>query len=653
MPAPRATPKKTPARPASTPTTGNFTKFLGPGLLLVALIFLVYANTHHVPLIFDDVPSIEKNESIKHLATVFSPPRGGETVTARPLLNATFALNQALTGTSLTGYHVTNILIHAFAALTLWLVLRKTLALPVFGKRFTLSGNLLAWLAAALWALHPLQTESVTYTVQRAESLVGLFYFLTLYAFIRSNAPGAKHIWPIATWSFCLAGMASKEVMVTAPVILLLYDQTFLSGSFGESFKKNGRLLAALASTWLLLGYLIATNGARGNTVGFAGDLTWWNYFFTQGYAVTRYLLLSVLPLSLTFDYGILIIKDLPTIICCGLFVIILLLLTVLLLVRRPREGFLGAWFFIILAPTSSVVPVLTQTIAEHRTYLPLAAITSTIAFAIWRINPRYHVAILASLILVSGTITWQRNQAYQTSESIWADTIAKRPKNARALNNLGTIYCTQNRFTEAITIFNEVLSAYPNDSESNYNMGFVLARLSRDAEAINYYRTAIQSNPNNTDALANCGAALQRLGRYKESIAQNEAALRLAPNIAQAHNNLGLALLQGGHTDEALIHLRKSTELSPTDSGYLKILVTVLTETGHDTEAINVFETFLARTPNADFFTYLGVLYARNGQLEKARDAFQSAVQLDPDHIEANANLARANAQLKTKPQQ
>jgi tetratricopeptide (TPR) repeat protein len=647
MPVSRAATHQAPEGPQKQ-TKSACTKAIGGALLLTLLIFLAYSNTLQAPLIFDDIPSISKNESIKHLATAFSPPRSGETVTGRPVLNASFALNYALTGASVAGFHVTNILIHVLAALTLWGVLRRTLDLPYFRNRFEGSSGLVAWIASALWALHPLQTESVTYTAQRAESLVGLFYLLTLYAFIRSRKAGARRGWSLLAWIACLAGMGSKEVMATAPVILLLYDRTFLSGTFRESLRKNGRLLTALAGTWLLLGFLVAGNLSRNNTVGFGGAVNGWTYLSTQSYALVRYLILSIYPTSLTLDYGILVVKETGTLVLCGAVVTVLIAATCLGLVRRPRDGFFGAWFFVILAPTSSVIPIITQTVAEHRMYLPLAAITTAVTLLIWPLGTKIRTALLVVLVLAAGFLTWQRNQTYRSPVSIWEDTAAKRPQNPRALNNLGMIYGELNRFPEAIKLFVRVLELDPTSTETNYNLAYALARVGRDEESIKYFQAAIAAKPDNIDALANFGAALQRLGRFEEAIAQNKAALRLDRRLAEAHYNLGLALMKRGRAEEGLEHLRASSRLAPNDAGYLTTFVTTLAETGHRDEAIAVCENYLQHSPTADGYTFLGVLYGRSGRLEKARDAFRAAVRIEPQNSEANANLARANALLE-----
>jgi hypothetical protein len=243
----------------------------------------------------------------------------------RPILNLSLALNYALGGANVRGYHVFNLAIHVLAALTLMGIVRRTLLLPsmrgamlpsseawlgpsMVARHASENGSMAPYLAGAvamLWALHPLQTESVTYVIQRAESLMGLFYLLTLYCVIRSSSSGSA-LWPLAAVLSCAMGMATKEVMVTVPVIVLLYDRTFLAGSFAGALRKRWGLYAALAACWAVLFCLMVHAGSRGESAGFgARDVPgWWPYAQTQCWAILKYLLLTLWPAGLCLDYG-------------------------------------------------------------------------------------------------------------------------------------------------------------------------------------------------------------------------------------------------------------------------------------------------------------------------------------------------------------
>ena len=285
---------------------GNRRIVLAAALLPVLATAAAYLNSFNGPFIFDDIESIPHNRTIRQMDTALSPPNAeGITVQGRPILNLSLAVNYALGGTDVWGYHVFNLAIHVLAALALFGIVRRTLLLPSMRDRFGPAAPYLAGAVAMLWALHPLRTESVTYVVQRAESLMGLFYLATLYCAIRSSLSGRPsgrwRRWPPAA-----LGMATKEVMVTAPVIVLLYDRTFLSGSFREAIRKRWGLYAALTACWAVLVCLMVHAGNRGGTAGFgAGDvLDGWSYARTQCWAILKYLLLTLWPNGLCLDYG-------------------------------------------------------------------------------------------------------------------------------------------------------------------------------------------------------------------------------------------------------------------------------------------------------------------------------------------------------------
>src|SRR6266850_6914087 len=262
-------------------------RWLAP-LLLVCAALLAYQNSFTGPFIFDDPLSIQDNPTIQHLWPIWqvlSPPhRGGLTVEGRPLINLSLAVNYALGGLDVWGYHAVNLTIHVLAGLTMLGVVRRTLLQPRFRGRFGAAANELALAVAVLWTVHPLQTESVTYIVQRAESFMGLFYLLTLYCFIRGAESPQPRRWYALCVSACALGMASKEVMASAPLMVLLYDRAFVSGSFQEAWRRRWRLFLALAATWVLFGCLLLIGGVWVTAAHHAKavGIVWWKYWLTE-----------------------------------------------------------------------------------------------------------------------------------------------------------------------------------------------------------------------------------------------------------------------------------------------------------------------------------------------------------------------------------
>ncbi|MDE3084770.1 MAG: hypothetical protein KGJ37_06085, partial [Verrucomicrobiota bacterium] len=416
----------------------------GGGIALAALA--AYHNSFSGPFVFDDGGSIIENRTIRHLWSALSPPPN-ETVSGRPVLNLSLAFNYALSGTKVWSYLALNLAIHILAGLTLFGLVRRTL-LKVQSSRFNVQGSAtgVAFCVALLWTLHPLQTEAVDYVVQRAESLMGLFYLLTLYCFVRfadrreteGRSDLTSGFWFLSSVFCCLLGMATKEVMVSAPLMVLLYDRTFVAGSFREAWRRRRRFYLALAGTWLLLGYLVlSTGGNRGGTIGFDVGVAWWVYGLTQFRAIAHYLWLSLWPHPLVFEYGTYWVKHASEVVPYAMMVVLLAVGTVMALKRRPVLGFLGAWFFAILAPTS-LVPGTTQMIVEHRMYLPLAAVLVLFVTAIYALAGRRSVVIFLILSVGLGWATSRRNENYRSELALWGDTVAKQPDNARARNNYG-----------------------------------------------------------------------------------------------------------------------------------------------------------------------------------------------------------------------
>ena len=526
----------------------------GLTLLLIAAVGAVYANSFGGPFVFDDALSILENSSIRQLwplTQVLSPPSGhGITVEGRPLVNLSFALNYAISGTAPWSYHAFNLAIHALAALTLFGLLRRTLE-----SQFTPSATLVSFSATLLWAVHPLQTESVTYLAQRTESLMGLLFLATLYFFQRRQF----------FWSFlaCTLGMATKEVMVVAPLLVVLYDRTFVAGSFRACWQRHGRFYVALASTWLLLTFLVVGAGNRGGTIGSASGVTMWNYALCQSRAVLHYARLALWPSPLVFDYG----KDFISITTAAPYLAVDLLLlaaTGYALWRRPALGFLGAWYFLILAPTSSIIGGTRQMLAEHRIYLSLAALTVLATLAAQRsLGRRWWLAPLCAATAL-GAATIHRNTDYASAISLYHETAAQRPANGYARYNLGQAYAESGRHVEAISEFEAAARLLPEAPAVPFNLGNSLIALNRPTEAQAAFSTALRLNPHYIKAHFNLGNLLLDRRDLKGALDHFRAIVALDPSDLAARNNLGGVLLELGEPAAAVEHLVFAARAQP-----------------------------------------------------------------------------------------
>lgn len=564
------------------PGADNVTGPILAAAVIVAATAAIYFNSGSGPFVFDDQASILHNESIRHLTdlgAVFSPPGEGFTVDGRPILNLSLALNYAISGTGTGSYHLLNVVVHILAALTLFGVVRRTVARNERAggtateetKTGATKATAFGLAVALLWSIHPLQTESVTYVIQRAESLMGLFFLQTIYCFIRAvEAPPGRMAfrWFVLSWVACLLGMGTKEVMVSAPLMVFLYDGIFVSPGWRAALLARWKYYLLLALTTGVLVALALRTGSRGGTSGFALAITPWTYWQTQFQAVTHYLWLSLWPHPLIFDYGTQWTNGFSEALPYALFVGGLGVAVGVALWRRHAFGFLGAFFFAILAPTS-IVPGNRQTLAEHRMYLPLAAVLVVFVGGAFSLIPlarrRKFLAVFLGLAAVPlAALTIGRNATYRSELTLYRDTVSARPGNASAHTNLGNALRDAQRFDEAIAQYEEALRLRPNYPQAHYDLASVLSASNQVPQAISHYEEALRLKPDYAEAQNNLGIALARSGRDPEALGHLVEAVRLNPANVEAHFNLGLVLIRIGRTAEAMKEFEQTLRLNP-----------------------------------------------------------------------------------------
>jgi protein O-mannosyl-transferase len=537
-----------------------------PWLLSLVLAIVIaaagawaYSTSLRGVFVLDDVRAIVRNPTIRTLwppEVPLSPP-SGSTVAGRPVANLSFAISYAAgpstpTAVDPASFHIGNILIHLAAALVLFGVIRRTLSSLRLRQRF---GHAASWLAAAcalLWVVHPLGTAAVTYVVQRVESFMSLFYLLTLYCAIRADAGRRARWWAAGAIVSCACGMATKEVMVTAPVMVAIWMRLF--GAAGRA-EKPGRagwnLVAGLASTWLILAGLVAFEH-RAPSV----SLEWsavWSYLLTQTAVLVHYVRLALPAAPLVFLYDWPLQTSLGLVMWQAGVMTPLALATVVGIVKRNPASFLGAWFFVILAPSSSVLPIVTEVAAEHRMYLPLAAIivavVTTSFVAVRRAaGASRSIAIAGALVVViaAGTLgaeTRDRNRVYWSAVSLWQDTVGKRPGDAR----------------------------------SRVAYGEALAGAGQIAEAEAQLRTAVGLAPGDPAARVRLGSVLAQQGKLDAAVPQLETALTLRPGDVDAHRFLASIYSLQRQDSQAVLHYEKAIEAVPDDVRMLAEAAAVL----------------------------------------------------------------------------
>ena len=604
-------------------------------VLIIAAGIVAYHNSFRVPFLFDDPHAIEENPSIRHLwliGNVLSPPSANSFVGGRPVLNLSLALCYALGGPAVWWYHAFNLAVHILAGLTLYGIVRRTFlrqecwstGVMECWARFGAAGEWVALTVALLWTVHPLQTEAVTYIYQRTESLMGLFYLLTLYCFVRgvegSGSAGASPSheeergsagaslskWFCLSVAACFLGMASKEIMVTAPLMVLLYDRTFVSKSFRGAWSRHWRLYLGLASSWLWLGYLMVGLHARG--IGYGLGVTWWGYAPAECRVVVQYLRLAVWPTRLSLDYGTYVPTRLLTAAPYALILAVLAAGVLVALKQQPAIGFLGAWFFVILAPTSSVVPIVDSPMADHRLYLSLAAVATLVVVGVVALGKRLlrkrQRVILGwvtggFVVLLLTFLTVQRNQIYNSAVSIWRDAVEKCPNNFRAHYNLGAALLQTRNLSNAIGQLEQALRIKPDFADAHNSLGIALEQAGRVQEAIGHYERALQIKPRLADAHNNLGIALMAQGWLPEAIGHYEQALRIQPDYAKAECNWANGLFRAGKAQEAIGHYEQALQMAPDFVEAHFNLGLALEKTGRIQEAIQQYELASRMRPN------------------------------------------------------
>ncbi len=664
-------------------------------LLLVAAATAAYSNSFHGVFLFDDVYHVVENERIIQ----WWPPWELLEV-ERPVVELSLAFNYALGGLIPWGYHAFNLLVHILATLILFGVVRRTFVTCQSRERKPADaplvtglapGALLAFVVALLWAVHPLQTQSVTYVIQRGESLMGLFYLLTIYCAIRGLHSSRQLGWHVASVVACALGMASKAVMVTAPVMVVLYDFVFGRRGFSNdngpydlstnresnstaaqvgSRTPRWRLYLALAATWSILWACgvaaeVFDPVAQQSHVGFGyHGLTPLQYAATQPGVNLNYLRLAFWPVGLCLDYDWSVASSLDVIIPPTMVILGLLVATTFGLLRRSWPGFAGAWFFVILAPTSSFVPI-KDLAFEHRMYLPLAAVIAVSliggqSLLIGLLRPlafggKIGGVIQALVVVVVATLlafgTYRRNDVYRSDLAMWADVAAKRPYNARARVALGNALLARNRIDEAISAYREAVAIQPDFADGYCALGMGLARKGALEDSVAAYHESLRLNPNFAKAHYNLGNALNRLGKVAESIQSFRASLLIQPRFADAHCNLANALVTQGQLEEAVAEYREALRLKPGLANAHKGLGDALIQLGRVDEGIAELREAIRLQPDyANAHASLALALFDHSEYAEALRHAQEALLLDPNHPTANEILNRESERSKAQ---
>jgi tetratricopeptide (TPR) repeat protein len=596
--------------------------------LLSLLIFCIYSNTLEAPFVFDDYANIQNNSSIRlNTFTIEEIIRAGfkSYIPSRPIANISFALNYYFNKYNTTGYHVVNILIHIITGIFLYLFLKTTLQLPLLRFKSTTP----VWIASftvLIWIVHPLHTQSVTYIVQRMNSLAAMFYILSMLLYVKARLTSdTRQRWVLyagCTLSGLLA-LGSKEIALTLPFFFLLYEWYFFRDLCLVWFKRYFFSFAGVVVFLVLAALAYMGTDTLHNILFPAGDFdfTLTQRVLTEFRVVMVYLKLLLFPhpsqLNIDYDFPLSrsFFDPMTTLLALGTIIGVIGLAWYLSKKERLLS-FCVLWFFGNLVIESSVVML--DILFEHRTYLPSMLFSLLVVMFVVRAIklPWLRVVGLCAVALVYAVWTYERNSLWANEVTLWRDCVAKSPHKARPYNNLAYALVRQGNIEEAVRHYTEALRIAPSYALAHNNLGDALSRQGKLTEAVRHYTEALRLRPDYAEAHNNLGNALMDQGQVAEAVRHYTEALRINPNSVLAHNNLGSALAHQGQVAEAVRHYTEALRLNPN---------------------------------YAPAYNNLGNALARQGRVEEAVRHYTEALRLNPNYTQARKNLEYVLRQIGT----
>lgn len=603
--------------------------------LLVLAVFLAYERVRGAGFIWDDEMHLTQNPCIvgpQGLADIWT----SRAARYFPLVLTTFWVEHRLWGLAPLPYHLVNVALHAGCALVLWRVLRR---LGVPG----------ALLGSALWALHPVQVESVAWVTELKNTQSGLFFLLAVLLYVRSGEPdGDRRTGAYAAaLAFSALAMASKSSTVVLPVVLGLcawwQKRSFVARDLGR-LAPVAAMSAAAAVLSLWTQHLEGANDP-GWTRGFAERLA------DAGCVAWFYLGKLAWPHPLIFIYPRWHLDPARVLSFAGTAAAA----AALVFLWRGRAGRLRGSFFAaayFLAALSPVLGILDQyywrysLVGDHFQYLasmgPLALAGAGLSLLLSRLGRVPAAAAACAAPLVLAGLAWGHTGAFADSETLWRDTVARNPGCWMAYNNLGASALEAGRAEDAAALFRKAIQARPDDVEAHLNLGHALVHLNRPAEAVEAYRRTLALEPRYEKALNGLGDALLRAGRPAEAVEVLQQAVALKPDETDAQTNLANALSALGRTEEAIEHCRRAAALSPADAQVHSNLGAALLGAGRVEPATAELERALALDPRlTSALVNLGNARFARGESAAALELYTRALAVDPNVAEAHNNLS------------
>ncbi len=625
--------------------------------LFIILGFCLYSNTFRAPFAFDDTVNIEENPylfltrlDVKDIiAASFSGPNPH-----RPIANISFALNYYFHEHNVFGYHLTNIIIHIITGIILYFLVKNTLKSPSLHDRYA-RYRLIAFFAAAIWLVHPIQTQSVTYIVQRMNSLAAMFYILSLLLYVKGRfaIQQEKSSWP---WFIgcAVAGISAfgcKETTATLPIFIFLYEWYFFQDLSRRWLKNKVPYIIGALIIFGLLGLVyLGSNPLEEILSGYkVKDFTLTERLLSYPRVMVFYISLLGYPVPghLNLDHDFAVSHSLVSPLTTLPFMVVIAGLIVLGIYIARKERFVSFcifWFLGNLLIESTVIAL--QLVFEHRLYLPSMFVSAAIAELVWRwIKPRWVKASVFCIVTIIFCVwTYERNSVWRDPLALWQDCVSKSPNKARAYNGLGLALLSEGKVDEAAAEFRKALAIKPDYFKAHNNLGLALSEAGKTDEAIVSFNEALKFKPNCADAYSNIGNIFRSEGKLEEAIQQYRKALAMKPDHIEAYGNLCAVLEELGKHEEQIEWCRKVLQARPSDATARYNLANALAEQGKLDEAIQEYKAAIRNKANyAEAYNNLGNALAVQGKNKQAVDAYRGALKIEPDFASAHYNLAMA----------
>lgn len=637
---------------------------------LLALLCAAYGGTLHHSFQFDDYNIIVNNERIHrlHLPTVISSNF------FRPVLFVTFALDYHFGGADPFGYRLVNLGLHLLNMVLVFHIL-STLIGVIDRRRASGAGGQPATdtfgpalLGTAVFGLHPLQTESVTYIASRSSVLCTTFVLFTIVAFLAARiddpsgpVPAGRRMMLLgaATVSFIL-GVATKELGIAAPLLLLLMEFIVFSGNGGLAGRARNLVRYHLPFIVLILagaGFRLAFMFRLHNPADFRSP---WHNLLSQFRVVVRYMVMLFLPVDQNVDPDVRTSKSLfePAVLLSLLVIAGLLALAWYWRRRQPLAS-LGIFiWFTALLPTSSIIP-LRDLMAEHRVYLPMMGAALVAASLPGLLTPRSRrvgtIAVVAALAvgLALATASRQRNKVWATNLSLWADAVSKAPDKERPVMHYANAISATGQYEQARRLYEKVLALNPENATARYNLGIVYKLLGDYERAVEEWRRVVRLEPGHPNVHVNIGNYHFSRGELDRALLEFKAEVHRNPRNPLGHFNLGNYWRKVGNPGKAEKHwLRALRHKGDLEACRLR-LGSLYFETDRLPEARRQFEAILRANPrSAPALFNLGHVTYREGKVAEAARLYERSAAADPTFVDPLVNAGGIYVQELQQPE-